>query len=182
MENILLDSTKKLQIKLEANKTTTECDVTVSYVDTTGSTLTDGAQESRSNGTTLQDILSAPASGTMRNALTVTVVNNDTVQHVIYIYKVTGAGSYLVTEQTLATGASWDSNLNNNIFDWGAAINNAAAAIQVSNASKIGIWDALTGALRSVTMNNLVIYLDTFFMSLIPPGASGNVLTSNGSV
>ena len=114
MENILLNSTKKLQIKLEANKTTNECDITVSYVDTTGSTLTDGAQESRSNGTTLQDILSAPSSGTMRNALTVTVVNNDTVQHTFYIYKAnpvpTPTNYYLVTEQVLAAGASWDLN------------------------------------------------------------------------
>ena len=83
--------------------------------------------------TTLQDILGSPASGTMRNALTVTVVNNDTVQHVIYIYKVTGAASYLVTEQTLAAGASWDSNLNELTYStWGAAINNAASAIQLA--------------------------------------------------
>ena len=116
MQDVILDSTKKLQIQLDALKATNECDVTVSYADTNGNILVgDGAQESRSNGVTLQDILAAPVNPNIRNALTITVVNNDTIQHTVYIYKVTGAGNYLVTEQILAVGASWDSNLNNNI-------------------------------------------------------------------
>ena len=185
MENILLDSTKKLQIKLDSNATTNQCDITVSYVDTnaSGVVVDDGAQESRSNGTTAQDILSSPSSG-MRNALTVTVVNNDTIQHTFYIYKVTGAGSFLVTEQTLAAGASWDSNINNYLFDWAAAINNAAAGV-LQNGSKIGIWDVLSGALRSVTISNLLNFIqsqfNSLFMPIVAPGTSGNVLTSNGS-
>jgi hypothetical protein len=167
MENIILDSTKKLQIKLEANKTTNECDITVSYVDTTGSTLTDGAQESRSNGTTLQDILSAPSSGTMRNALTVTVVNNDTVQHTFYIYKAnpvpTPTNYYLVTEQVLAAGASWDSNLSNNLFDMAGTINIAGSDTNPNSASKIGFWDSTYNALRQMKFSELVTWLGTYF-------------------
>ncbi|MFZ1043903.1 MAG: hypothetical protein WAN58_21585, partial [Anaerolineales bacterium] len=183
MENIILDTTKKLQIQLKESATT-QCDITVSYVDTNGSgvVVDDGAQESRSNSTTLQDILSSPSSG-MRNALTITVVNNDTIQHTFYIYKVTGAGSFLVTEQTLAAGAAWDSNLNNNIFDWGAAIFNAASAT-ANLSSKFGLWDFATSALRSITLQNLILFIETqissIFMPFIAPGTSGNVLTSNG--
>jgi len=36
MENIILDSTKKLQIKLQESAAT-QCDITVSYVDVNGS-------------------------------------------------------------------------------------------------------------------------------------------------
>ena len=190
MENIILDSTKTLQIELDTVTTTNPVDITVSYVDVSSSgALADGAQETHASSAppTLTTILGSPTGSPppMRNALTVTVVNNDTVQHIIKIYKVTGAGNFLITEQTLAAGTAWDSNINNYLFDWAAAINNATAGT-ANNASKIGFWDVFSGALRSITLQNLILFIETqissVFMPFIPPGTSGNVLTSNGSL
>jgi hypothetical protein len=173
MENIIFDSTKNLQIALKESATT-PCDITVSYVDVNGSGLVvaDGAQESRISVTSYQTILSAPTSPNVRNALTVTVVNNDTVQHTFYIYKVliSGPTYYLVTEQIIGAGASWDSNLSNNLFDMAGAINNAGSNITPNTASKIGFWDFASNALRQMKLSELTTWLGTYFGA--PSGAT----------
>ena len=65
------------------------------------------------------------------------------------------------------------------------AINNATAIVSSSLSSKIGLWDQVTNALRSMTLQSLTLFIQTqlnsYFMPLIAPGTSGNVLTSNGS-
>ena len=166
MENIIFDSTKNLQISLKESATT-PCDITVSYVDVNGSGIVvgDGAQESRISGTSYQTILSAPTSPNVRNALTVTVVNNDTVQHTFYIYKVliSGPTYYLVTEQVIGAGASWDSNLSNNLFDMAGTINNAGVNTTPNSASKIGFWDWASNSLRQMTFSQLVTWLGPYF-------------------
>ena len=165
MENIIFNSTKNLQIALKESATTKECDITVSYVDSTGTGLVDGAQESRSSGTNYVTILSNPSGTNVRNALTVTVVNNDTVQHTFYIYKVliSGPTYYLVTEQVIGAGASWDSNLSNNMFDMAGTIETAGPDTSPNSASKIGFWDSTYNALRQMTLSQLVTWLGTYF-------------------
>jgi len=185
MENIILDSTKTLMLGLDAATTSNPVDVTVSYVDISSSgTLTDGAQETHVSSITppLSTILSSPTGSPppMRNALTVTIVNNDTVKHIIKIYKATGAGNFLVTEQTLFPGESWDSNLSvNNTFDMAATIYNATPDASPNPASTIGFWESNT--LRNMTLFNLQGWLaQTYLMPLVAAGPSQNVLTSNG--
>jgi len=187
MENIILDTTSKtLLIKLDVLPSTNQTfDITVSYVDNNGSTLTDGAQETQftpSSGSTSATILGAPASGHVRNALTVTVVNNDIVPHTFYLYKVVSSTNYLVAEQYLVAGASWDSNLSvDNSFDLAGAIYNANADPNPSASSKIAFWEINLSALRSMTFSNLVSWLQTYFIPIVTSSPSGNVLTSNGS-
>ncbi len=90
MENIILNSTTKL-LKIGLDAATNPghtIDITVSYVEISGSTLTDKAQETQATvamTTALTTILDAPGLNLVRNALTVTVVNNDTVPHT-YLY------------------------------------------------------------------------------------------------
>ena len=65
------------------------------------------------------------------------------------------------------------------------AINNATAIVSSSLSSKIGLWDQVTNALRSMTLQSLTLFIQTqlnsYFMPLVAPGTTGNVLTSNGS-
>ena len=106
MENIILDSTaKSLQIGLDAPTNASHTiDITVSYVEINGSTLTDKAQETQATTVGPTPILGAPGSSVRRNALTVTVVNNDIIPHTFYIYKqVTTAGPTI----TLLLNNTW---------------------------------------------------------------------------
>jgi hypothetical protein len=62
------------------------------------------------NGTTLVDILTAPAASTRRVVKSINVFNNDTVTHTVTLYLNDNSTSYAIKKITLATGASWASD------------------------------------------------------------------------
>ena len=108
---LALDSTtRKLQAKMASTATTTNCSVTCTYADSATSTFTEGIYPSVLNGTTLVDILPAPAASTRRVVKSINVFNNDTVTHTVTIYLNDNSTSYAIKKITLATGASWASD------------------------------------------------------------------------
>ena len=108
---LALDSTtRKLQAKMASVATTTNCSVTCTYADSATSTFTEGIYPSVLNGTTLVDILPAPAASTRRVVKSINVFNNDTVTHTVTIYLNDNSTSYAIKKITLATGASWASD------------------------------------------------------------------------
>lgn len=108
---LALDSTtRKLQAKMASTATTTNCSVTCTYADSATSTFTEGIYPSVLNGTTLVDILPAPAASTRRVVKSINVFNNDTVTHTVTIYLNDNSTSYAIKKITLTTGASWASD------------------------------------------------------------------------
>ena len=110
---IILDTpAKSLQISMSEAKATNEMDVVVNYADNNvGVGVTGASQESRTSGTAPITILNAPNFGHTFNTPTITVVNNDTIAHTFRIYKVVSLIGYIVTEQILIPGSTWDSTL-----------------------------------------------------------------------
>jgi len=108
---LALDSTtRKLQAKMASTATTTNCSITCTYADSATSTFTEGIYPSVLNGTTLVDILPAPAASTRRVVKSINVFNNDTVTHTVTIYLNDNSTSYAIKKITLVSGASWASD------------------------------------------------------------------------
>lgn len=82
---ILDTTTKTVDLILDANKTTNECQITAAYADITPTTFTPGSNDLLSNGTTAVTVVAAPAASTQRSVKEITVYNNDTVQHTAYV-------------------------------------------------------------------------------------------------
>jgi hypothetical protein len=111
MDLIILDSTtKSLRIVLAEAHTANPVDIICNYADATSSALTEGNNPSQSNGVTQATILAAPAAATARIVRTITVYNNDTVEHTFTINLLVTATVYQIVSKTLAAGESWNSN------------------------------------------------------------------------
>ena len=138
MNEIILDlTTMKLQIQMGEAKTTTEMDIDVSYVnDTVGTSRTGASQQSTTNGVTLADILSAPASGHVLVVKQILVTNRDTVVHTFKVWRVvSGDSNFEVFGQpvSVAVGATWDSNASGG--SGGGATYSGTAPIAVSGSA-----------------------------------------------
>ena len=157
MRAVLLDSSRKLQIKMAEVKTTNEMDVTCNYTDSSATAVTASAPyEAQTNGITLHDILPAPSAGVIRNAMTITVVNNDTISHTFYIYKVGGSPTpVLITEQVIAVGAAWDSNIA--AGGGGGITYSGTAPISVSGSAITFAPDGLTAKATPVAADEVVV-------------------------
>lgn len=101
---MILDSTvRKIQVVLAEAKTTNDCPVVASWFDS-GTTPSGGPSLSNTNGTTAVDIVSAPASGYIRQVNELTVQNADTVSHTVTVRYNDNATLYTIIKATLAPG------------------------------------------------------------------------------
>jgi hypothetical protein len=102
---IILDATtKSLQIKLGAAKTTNDLPFSTSYIDTTGSSTTPGEQDGTSNGTTAVTVVGSPASATQRLVKSINIQNADTVASTVTVIYNNNSTLRNVFIATLAVG------------------------------------------------------------------------------
>ena len=99
---ILNTTTKKLQIVLTAAKTTTDMSVSVDWADITATTITAGNTPSLSNGTTVSDILAAPAASTERKINSIVIYNADTASKTVHVILNDNGTSYTLVSATLS--------------------------------------------------------------------------------
>lgn len=66
--------------------------------------FTPGFQNSRTNGTTAVECVSAPASDTVRVTRNVTIYNNDSIPHTLIFYKKIGSDKWAIGGGTVAAG------------------------------------------------------------------------------
>jgi hypothetical protein len=148
---IVLDSTtRKLQAKMSMAAMDLNCSVTCTYGDSTSSTFVEGIYPSTLNGTTLVDILPAPAASTRRVVKSIILFNDDTDTHTITLYLADGAASYPITKVTLAPGASWASDDQSGINIGGAVTDGSKGDINVSGGGTT--WTIATGAVSTSKM------------------------------
>lgn len=100
---ILDATTRKLQVVLSEAKTTNDCAVVASWFDS-GTTPTGGPQLANTNGVTAVDVVSAPASGYIRQVNELTVFNADTVSHGVTVRFNDNATLYTIIKASLLTG------------------------------------------------------------------------------
>lgn len=98
---ILDTTTRKLQVVLNAALTTANMPVVVDWVDNTSTTFSPGVTPSNTNGTTLVDILAAPAASTQRKVNGITIHNLDTAAKTVLIYLNDNGTSYQLVDATL---------------------------------------------------------------------------------
>lgn len=101
---ILDTTTRKLQIVLTSNKTTTDMPVVVDWVDNTTTTFTPGVTPTTTNGVSLVDILAAPAGSTQRKVNGLTIVNLDTAIKTVQVFLNDNGTSYQIQSQLLQVG------------------------------------------------------------------------------
>jgi|SRR5215471_2623694 len=104
---ILNATTKSIRVVLGEAKTTTDCDVTTSYGDTTGQFFLPGNNETVTNGTTPVTIVSAPPANTQRSVQEITVHNNDTVDHTVILQLLVSATVYIFREETIPVNGTF---------------------------------------------------------------------------
>ena len=105
---ILDATTKSLTIVLGEAKTTTDCDITASWADNTPDQFLPGNNTLVSNGTSAVTVVPAPTvAGIERQVQEVTLYNNDTVSHTVYLREHDGANTRVITSATLAANASF---------------------------------------------------------------------------
>src|ERR1035437_5122379 len=101
---ILDTTTRKLQIVLTSNKTTTDMPVVVDWVDNTTTTFTPGVTPTTTNDVSLVDILAAPAGSTQRKVNGLTIVNLDTAIKTVQVFLNDNGTSYQLQSQVLHVG------------------------------------------------------------------------------
>lgn len=105
---ILDATTKSLTIVLGEAKTTTDCDITASWADNTPDQFLPGNNTLVSNGTSSVTVVPAPAfAGIERQVQEVTLYNNDTVNHTVYLREHDGSNTRVITSATLVPNASF---------------------------------------------------------------------------
>jgi len=130
---IVLDSTtRKLQAKMAMAAMSTNCSVTVAYADTTATTFVEGIYPSTLNGTTMVDILPAPAASTRRVIKSIILFNDDTDTHTVTLYLDDNGMDYPITKVTLGPGASWASDDQTGVNVGGAITDGPKGDINVS--------------------------------------------------
>jgi hypothetical protein len=130
---IVLDSTtRKLQAKMAMAAMATNCSVTVAYADTTATTFVEGIYPSALNGTTIVDILPAPAASTRRVIKSIILFNDDTDTHTVTLYLDDNGTDYPITKVTLGPGASWASDDQTGVNVGGAITDGPKGDINVS--------------------------------------------------
>lgn len=102
---ILDSSVRKLQVVLGEAKTTNDCAVVTSWFDS-GVTPNGGPQLANTNGTSVVDIVAAPATGYIRQVNELTVFNADTVSHGVTVRYNDNGTTYTIVKVTLAAGTS----------------------------------------------------------------------------
>lgn len=98
---ILDTTTRKLQVALSAVMTTANMPVVVDWVDSTATTFNPGVTPTNTNGTTLVDILAAPAASTQRKVNGITIHNLDTAAKTVLIYLNDNGTSYQLVDAIL---------------------------------------------------------------------------------
>lgn len=102
---IILSSTSDaLRIDLNAAHTTNALQCVASWRDITTTAYTPGRTLALSNGTTVADIVAAPAASTQRVIDFVSVYNADTITHTVTIEHYDGTNNYPVWKGTMLTG------------------------------------------------------------------------------
>lgn len=84
---------------------TSEIDVTVSYVDLSTTALTPGAQDSQITTATNTQICDAPTSGSQRQIKCITIINTGTASNALVVNKTT-SGTFTIYKTTLQAGQS----------------------------------------------------------------------------
>lgn len=107
MRLVNLDTTTKtLVMRLGEVKTTTELDWTAHYYDSTASNISELESNGKSNSTTDVVMVAAPGSGVKRVVKDVSVYNNDTVPHTLYLFVEDNGTEYMIRAYTIAVGAT----------------------------------------------------------------------------
>jgi hypothetical protein len=162
---IVLDSTtRKLQAKMAMAAMATNCSVTVAYADTTATTFVEGIYPSSLNGTTIVDILPAPAASTRRVIKSIILFNDDTDTHTVTLYLDDNGTDYPITKVTLGPGASWASDDQTGVNVGGAITDGPKGDINVSGGGST--WtiadDAVTlGKMAPLATDQRLIGRDT---------------------
>lgn len=110
MATLVLDgTTKTIQAVMSGAATTSNPDFTVSYADSTSSSLTEGSNDGALNGTTAVTLVSAPSASTRRVVKWVTIQNKDTaaVTVTVTFNNSTGPTTRQIAKVTLQPNDTW---------------------------------------------------------------------------
>ncbi len=109
---VLDATTKKLQAKIGGAPATTNPDFVAAFADDTGTAFTEGSSVGALNGSTVVDIVAAPAASTRRVVKSVSIFNSDTASVVLTVYYNDNGTQRVIFSGTLAVGAVWVSDLD----------------------------------------------------------------------
>lgn len=110
MATLVLDgTTKTIQAVMSGAATTSNPDFTVSYADSTSSSLTEGSNDGALNGTTAVTLVSAPSASTRRVVKWITIQNKDTaaVTVTVTFNNSTGPTTRQIAKVTLQPNDTW---------------------------------------------------------------------------
>ncbi len=110
MATLVLDgTTKTIQAVMSGAATTSNPDFTVSYADSTSSSLTEGSNDGALNGTTAVTLVSAPSASTRRVVKWLTIQNKDTaaVTVTVTFNNSTGPTTRQIAKVTLQPNDTW---------------------------------------------------------------------------
>ena len=168
---------QQLYISLSGNVTTNQLPCRAHYKDVapiTSPYIKDDSNEVLTNNSTKVLLADFPASGWKREISQMDVFNADTVNATVTLWSYDGTNYYAIVQITLQPNYTWhfstssgwkitDTNGNTTTFDMAGTINNATADATPNAASKIGFWDSVANALRSMTITNLITFLESTF-------------------
>lgn len=167
MDLIILNSTaKSITARIEAAHTTTAPSFVSAYADATASAFTEGGNNGVLNGTTEVEIVAAPAASTNRIVSEITVYNNDTVAHTLYISLLVTATYTIIRKVAIGVGGTYSFSADAFTFDMASAIQQATAKTTPVNADRWGFWDSVSGLLNYVTWENIKATLASTFAAL----------------
>ena len=108
---ILDTTTRKIEAKIAGAPATTNPDFVASWADNTDSAFTEGNSNGALNGSTLVDVVIAPAASTRRVIKSITIFNRDTAAVTLTVYYNDNATQRVIFSGTVAAGGTWTTDV-----------------------------------------------------------------------
>jgi len=178
MATLVLDgTTKTIQAVMSGAATTSNPDFTVSYADSTSSSLTEGSNDGALNGTTAVTLVSAPSASTRRVVKWVTIQNKDTeaVTVTVTFNNSTGPTTRQIAKVTLQPNDTWTTD---GTFDSSGNLKTVIGSVNLATqvTGTLPVANGGTGVTTSTgSGNNVLSTSPTLVTPILGTPTSGNL-------
>lgn len=178
MATLVLDgTTKTIQAVMSGAATTSNPDFTVSYADSTSSSLTEGSNDGALNGTTAVTLVSAPSASTRRVVKWVTIQNKDTaaVTVTVTFNNSTGPTTRQIAKVTLQPNDTWTTD---GTFDSSGNLKTVIGSVNLATqvTGTLPVANGGTGVTTSTGSGNTVLSTSpTLVTPVLGTPTSGNL-------